>query len=269
MSAAYGKTRTKHRRKNRRFDFYLAFSAIALIIIAVIDLVINSPLLQIKSFQIQSNQAINEIAVNHILKIQILKKPLSAILGSKNYFFWPKTGLQAIQFSEIKISKNFKNKEVILEIYPKNRYATWCLTSQSKTSEGLALPSCYWIDEKGVIFDSGPITKGQLIPSFYSSEAISPVFGSLINSENNFNIIKKIVIALKDMNISINQANIDTENQEFELITTKNTKLIFSLDFDPEKSAIPAAKELSQTIGLANLEYLNLTVENRAFYKLR
>jgi hypothetical protein len=249
------------RRRNffRRLRIYGYFSGAVLIIVGAIYLFTGSPLFKIGSLTVVNASGIDEAALISTLKTQVAGGSYGW-LGGDNWLAWSKKlEYSTPRISTIAIAKSFWNRSVTITVIPRERYVVWCGTSEI----------CYWVDTSGVIFELAPVADGQLVQTvFDDNESIGAVGDNALAPEA-FSVVKKILDGTRTFNMNIAKVSINRNLQELIITTASGSRVIFSLRFDPEPTALPALARFIQKPGLANLEYVNLTVENRAFTKPR
>jgi len=246
----------------RRVRLYLYSSAGLLLIIGLLYLIIGSGWFKIAEIKIVGAEPQDERALLVSLKTQVAARNLAGWLGADNYLSWP-TDLHytAPTITDVRIEKAFWPKTVEVTVVPRTRFVVWC---KSDTE-------CYWVDEKGVAFKTSPITEGQLVQTIFDNAASSsPVMlGDQVIAPNAFDVIRKVIFAVREMNISVISMAIDQDLQELNIYTAAGARVGLSLRFNPNISAIPAMRRFSDKPGFSKIEYLNLTVENRAYVKYR
>jgi hypothetical protein len=250
----------------RRVRWYAIIGGVLLLAIGAGGLVVQSPIFKSTELVFEGVPSGAQESVVRDLKTDILQIHRSAILGTDHYFSWPsKLSYSAAAASAVNIKKDLFSKTITFNIVPRQRYAVWC---QATTNE--AEDSCFWIDNLGIAFDIAPVAQGQLVRTiFATSDAEPPVIGRAVTSAETFGIIKKIIDAVLEMNIAVDTTTYDGARSELRLTTNTGTIVRLSTRFDPEATALPALKRLAGKPGLNNFEYVNLTVENRAFLKPR
>jgi len=191
-----------------------------------------------------------------------------AMLGTNHYFAWPKSiNNPPIEFDSIKIKKSLTKRELTIKAQPRTKYGLWC-AEKPESSPEFVLAICYWLDPSGIIFKEGPIADGQLVPTIFEKYAnqLVPSKSPIIDSEQ-FSIIKNALTGIKAIDLSFEKIFLDRSNQEIEVELSSGTIVKFSLRFDPIKTALPALAKLNSDGKLNQMDYIDLTVENRAFYK--
>ncbi|PIR87226.1 MAG: hypothetical protein COU11_01580 [Candidatus Harrisonbacteria bacterium CG10_big_fil_rev_8_21_14_0_10_49_15] len=261
-----------HRQKQwRRVRWYALGGGVFLILVGILYVLIYSSIFQIQSIQIESPSQIDSAKLLTKLRQQVQQTKLGALLGSDHYFSWwtNRQHYQLPSFVTITVTKKLRAREVLVKAVPRAKFGSWC---QETNLPELEKPQedCYWIDQAGLVFENGPILEGQMIPAIYENSSSSPkiAIGEPILEEDAFTIIRSIIPIIRALNISATKIIFDRAASELHVQTNAGATLLFSTRFDPENTALPALIRIQKNPGLKNLEYVNLTVENRAFYKV-
>jgi len=130
--------------------------------------------------------------------------------------------------------------------------------------------SCWWFDKNGILFEEAPLSEGNLINKVddFSERALK--IGEPALEERLFSNLIKIFEVLEKSDLKIKSLRLEKlELQEIVANPLNNSfpKIYFSLRIDP-KFAIAALESL-KNLGLERIEYIDLRVENRAYYKMK
>jgi hypothetical protein len=126
--------------------------------------------------------------------------------------------------------------------------------------------SCYVFDKEGVIFEAANLVVGNVIARVDDASDFKPVLGMMLADQDVWQNIAPIITYAKE---GLPASRIEFVRAERELavtLTDSGTKLYFSLQFDPSEH-IRALKELSKTARVDTLQYADLRVKGRLFYK--
>ncbi|PIT93348.1 MAG: hypothetical protein COU06_00525 [Candidatus Harrisonbacteria bacterium CG10_big_fil_rev_8_21_14_0_10_38_8] len=244
----YNKKELGKKKKNRRVSFYIYSTFILTLILGSSYLVIQSPLLKV-------NLLVSEDILMQV-RPTLLEKKTSAVLGLNNYLSWSAISLPA--FKKVNIDRDLKRKNILITTTPYEKNLVWCTTSND----------CYWVDKKtGVPFSKAPQTRGQYIYTITEETKLSIIPNYQILPEVKFKYIISILDNIQENKISVDKIELNRNLEELRVITTTNTSLIFTLRIDPEELILDALTEVLKKHNLEDLEYINLTVENRVFYR--
>ena len=125
---------------------------------------------------------------------------------------------------------------------------------------------CYMFDTDGIIFKSAHMVVGDVIARVDDVSDFKPALGVMFADANIWQNMGKIIAYAKD---GLPANRMEFMRAEKELIITlsdSNTRLYFNVLLDPDEH-IRALKELSKTVPLETLEYADLRVKGRVFYK--
>ena len=159
------------------------------------------------------------------------------------------------EIAEITIEKDYFERQIRINIKERERFGVWCETG-----------NCFWFDENGVIFSEAPQAEGNLINKVDDFSGRSLKIGESVLAEKFFSNLIKIFEVLEKTGLGIKSLKL--EKLEFqEIITKSSPKIYFSLRVDPGFTL--TAIESMKNLGLEKIEYIDLRVENRVYYKLK
>lgn len=255
-------TESQRRRRAffKRFRFYGIIAGTLLLFIGAGALLLKAPWWTEMTLVVNGTQEETAAEIVQDLKRSIFKVTRSALLGSDHYYAWPEEfPYSASAAATVEIEKKLWDKEIIFTVTPRQQYAVWCAESD-----------CAWIDPAGVPFAAAPIAEGQLVRTVYAPATVLSQKGSRPVVETGaFAIIKKIIDEIARLDLTVTKITYQAELSELHLQTDTGAILLLSTRFDPEPTALPALKRFITKPGLSSLEYVNLTVENRAFIKYK
>ncbi|MAF20820.1 MAG: hypothetical protein CMI55_04015 [Parcubacteria group bacterium] len=177
------------------------------------------------------------------------------------------------RFPEIKqvavIKKIPRRLEVIID--KREKIGIWCQIEwlDLATSTGQILNrerkinQCFQIDNQGVIFKESPLISGSMILNIYSQDQSVQIRDEVISSE----IVDFVIAVNKGLSLRID---------DFELISIEDLKAKTSagwhIYFNPSYSADAQIKALEAVLESEiqdpnSLEYIDLRIENRVYYK--
>ena len=246
----------------RRLRWYGYFAGVALLLTGLTYLCVYSPMFRITEVKIVGAGQMQTEALLAALKVQVAASPLGW-LGNDNYLAWPdELPYRTAQVQNISIQKSFLPRSITIHVTPRTRYAVWCNDIEARQQ------SCYWVDPNGIIFERAPIAEGQLVQTIYDdASGAFGLIGEPVLAESSFQIVKKVVEGTQALGLAVRRMRITHELQELRVDTEQGARILFSLRFDPEPTALPALARFMKKPGLTRVEYLNLTVENRAYVK--
>ena len=161
----------------------------------------------------------------------------------------------------VEVKKDYSNRAIKLTVEERGKMMIWCIEAGQ---------NCYWADDNGFIFTSAPIPEGVLVVSVvrdYTNRELS--VGDSVLPDELFKNLKYANELLESLDVSIKEIRIDDlKFKEATAVVSNGPEIYFSLAFDPRfgKGVLEALIN-SQDWGA--IEYVDLTVENRAYYKLK
>lgn len=192
-------------------------------------------------------------------------------------FFSPKAEAAFIQsafpeVNEVSIKKSFPN-EVLISASLRKIWAVLCYEEAGR--EALRAPetqNCYFIDEKGVLFDTAPSVSGNLILTIHTDRLPVVLGQSAITSEEAFKL-KRTKDRLKE-NAGITATGFvlrENAPKDAWAKTAEGYYLIFTKDDIPERLAgtVKAALEGEVKEQTSELHYIDARFGNKLFLKYR
>jgi hypothetical protein len=243
----------RHRKRNGYGKKIFALAIIFLFLLLVAGIIL-SPILKAREINVYGNKEINSEAIkNNIQSINILLMTTNG-LENKLLKNFPK-------IAAVEIKKNITKRTIAVTIIEREGLGIIC-----KENTG----NCFYVDKNGIIFEDAPQTSGSLILLIkdFSSEEFS--LGKKILEEQ---IITSITDFRKNLfsqtNIKINWFEIYTSPpKESKIITSEGWYLLLDLTRDTEKQLSILKAALNEKIkDRENLEYIDLRIENRIYYK--
>lgn len=243
------------RKRIFRIKFYFLFLLVALLLIGIFYLSTYSSLFKIKDILIENNKFLTNEEVLIGLKQNVLSTFFGGQAGFENLLAWPsgriKLSNPAILY--VNIEKQWLKRSIKVEVNERKRFAIWC-TSQAT--------NCYWIDSRGFVFADAPITEGSLVFTVFDSRDSNFFLGSRVEEDRFVGNLISILENFYKTGFEVKRITFNKELEEIRVDTIDGPAFLFSTRFDSSKNI-----DLISGLDLKNTEYVDLTVENKIFYK--
>ncbi|KKT22562.1 MAG: hypothetical protein UW08_C0006G0002 [Parcubacteria group bacterium GW2011_GWB1_43_8b] len=252
-------------RKKRKFRLFFAGFFLVLVILGIF-LICKTAVFQIKDIEIQGNQLVENESILEIINKELgeLSWPLNWIFVKDSSIFLTLKREEILQKIEndnppmetINLKIDYFKKKVSISLVEREKFALWCQESVA----------CWWFDKEGVVFIEGPATEGELIPKIVDYSGIEIAEGKSIVADKEY--VRNIVLIfdfLEKTEISARTLELrDLTLAEMTTVSDNFPKIYFSLRHSPffASEAISQIKDK-----LSKIEYIDLTVENRVYYK--
>ena len=252
-----------------------------LILIALfIYVVFYSPLFQIKSLLLSGNKTVSSAEIKKVARL-VLDRPVWLVLPN-NLVLLNKEEIKNNlldnfpRIDSLKIKRKFLN-QIKIEISEKRGLVVWCRSylSENQESEEISeIKNCYLVDGNGLAYSqiadfnqrpgdlplvedklTNPIIFGE---SVANSEFISFVFR-----------VQEILPRMTDLEV-IKLDTPSAQTKELYLTTNENWQIYFDTTRSAEEQVRILNRLLQEKISpeeRKNLEYIDLRIENRAYYK--
>ena len=269
MRAAYYRKR-KNRKKIK--GIVILICSLFLILISVY-IFLFSPIFSIKTVEIYGNRDINS----------------QEIIDSSNYTNFFLATKNKIKYdllarfpriSELEVEKSLSERKIKISIKEREEFGIVCRIEKIENSASAStevgtptdkIENCFYIDKGGVIFKDAPQTSGSLVILIKDYSGREYQLGEKIYNEN---VIDFISFAKEFLTSQINLKFLDFNILSFppddlKAITDEGWYILFNLQKRAEDQLQALKAVLNEKIkeGRKNLEYVDLRIKNRVYYK--
>lgn len=269
-----------------KIKIYAGLAAFFVLLIGAGYLIVYSPLFQIKNISIfRSSDDRNLTSDVQKLKENLKnfftnQSKIAEFLGPENILIWKSEKSAEFiknyhQIAELKIEKHYLGREIKISVSERERFGIWCFITRNYAEDNAELrgnslreSACWWFDKKGVIFSEALKAEGQLINKVDDFSGRSLNLGEPVLEEKFLSNLFKIFEILEKSDLKIKSLKL--ENLKLQEVVTDSPlmpKIHFSLRINSEFAL--AALDSIKKIGFSKIEYIDLRVENRAYYKLK
>ena len=244
--------------KKIKILFFLFF--LLSIILTVLWLIFLSSFLKIQNINISDNTVLNR---DDILNIIANSAPFglseNLLILSKSQL---KSGLAAVfpSITDITIKKKLFHT-VIVGFYKRIQIGIWCGNM-----------GCYYFDKTGVAFAKTPETEGSLILKIEDLSKNDILLGDKVLDNNLINFIIAFNAKISENNkFKILEFKIKPSySVDLEAVTDKNWSIYIDEKQDPVMAVNNLLSILEEAVkNTGNLEYVDLRIPSRVFYKMR
>jgi hypothetical protein len=251
----------ENRRRKKRFLRRVLFLSVCLFIGVVgggVYLVVFSPFAEITAIDVRGTDQISKDEIINTLTDIVSKKPFSAWMGKENIFLWHsgdvEIGYTAAQ--TVHVARNMVTRSVTITVEPREYYGVLCLASGE----------CAWFDHTGFLFDEAPDVEGQFIVKIIDRERDRVLPGDRVVDGALMENMKRSIEMMQEIDMPATHIELSRTFQEIRWRTFEGADILLSMRFDPSVS-IQALQKFTEKISLANVEYVDLRVEGRLYYK--
>lgn len=170
------------------------------------------------------------------------------------------------RIDSISIKKNYPNK-LVLNV--KEREVAEILCSGEEA--GSDYFNCFLIDKNGLAFEKAADSKGFLILRILDKRGTKIEIGQKVLNTELIEFTKQITNNFKKAaNYNIKLLVLEHPAQRELSVLIDDWKIIFDVAGDPEKQLLVLKEVLEKEVkeNMANLDYIDLRVEGRAYYKM-
>lgn len=260
-----GRYLRRERREKKSFrKKAIIFLWISLLILVLAYVLLLSPIFKIREIKVSGNRVVSNEEIRNSLNSFLFKKIL-VFFNQNNLFLATGSKLRGIIISDfprilsIEINKNIFEKTIGLEIVERKEAGIFCSGE------------CYYIDKDGVIFEKAPQTSGTLILTIKdNSERELEMGKNAIDKEFMAELINLREDLLNQLGLKVIDFIIETDTlKDLKVDTNEGWYIVFNRgrDLKNQLQALTLVLEEKIKEGRKNLEYIDLRIENRVYYK--
>lgn len=187
---------------------------------------------------------------------------LFKILGVKNVFYWRSLDWQKFILGDRRLASidsfvSVSGRSASFSFRERTEQAIWC---EDK--------NCFWFDENGVIFKRAPFIEGSLVFQVNDETKRELRIGDTIfqNKEFTGNLLS-IISFLNNAGLAVKRIELtDLNREEISAYLVNGPRMDFSLRIKPDWADGVVASFVADK-KFRDLEYIDLRVENRAYYR--
>ncbi len=236
------------------------------LILGTIYLIFISPIFRIKNISAQGTDKVSGESIVNAVN-QYLGGSYFRIISKKNFLFASDKKIAAFlqdnfkELKEITVTKKFPASLAI------------AATGREKAMTYCGQEKCFYIDGEGIVFDQAPEIYGgiNIVLKDYSGRQIKLGDKAIEPSLISF-MLKDNQLLLEDLNLSLLNFQIDSyPSIDVRAITAEDWKIIFDINRDPQPQIDALKAILDEKIKdqRNRLDYIDLRVEDRAYYKMK
>jgi len=232
---------------------------------------------ELKNINVRGVQNIKSEDVSSEIN-KILSQKKLKFVSAANYFVFQTDVISSNlrkafpRIGQVKIEKVIPNK-LVIEIKERVAAGIWCdgLREESGYPGIFSVAGCFYIDNSGIIFDTAPKSTGSIVFSIIDFREVlfeigdAPFEPDYISKFANVNKIvsQNFPFGIKEFSLS--------ESGEFEILTTEGWTILLGEKIDERYQLSNLKYILEDEIASRrkNLEYVDLRLGNKVYYKMR
>ncbi len=130
-----------------------------------------------------------------------------------------------------------------------------------------AKASCYVFDREGVVFGAAQTVVGTGIVKIEDRSDFKSALNAPLLGAAAWHNLSRIIAAVKDNELDAGSIILNrSDNEATVMLLPERTPVYFSLAFDP-RAHVDALPELRKKISFIGLQYIDMRVEGKIFYK--
>ncbi len=275
--------------------FFLWATAFFVLTAGAFWILVFSPLLKIKNVSVSGCRQLNAAQVNGAIS-QILQEKLFYKIPVDNFFLLPKREIEKNilesfpEAKEVKIYRDISEKMLAVKIEEREPAAIWCRllpyvaeNSASSTEAFYATSSapaiflpeaerCFFIDSDGFVFKPAPIISGGAIATVYAQSAQPLELRQKAVFQKTLDFILEAKKQMKIANLNLGEFVIKSQSLgEIEVLALEGWRIYLDVNHSAGAQVLALKRTLEEEIKekSGQLEYVDLRIENRVYYKLK
>jgi len=257
---------TSRARRQRKLVYWFIFviSVFYLLFIGFGALVLKTGLFRAKEIKIVGNQEVAESDIRMALQSQVFGGHyLYYLFGFNNLLIWPdhieNPDKFLPQIKSLDVDKSYWAKTIAVRVTERTPYGIWCASARGE--------ACFWFDDSGKIFKKGPLSQGNLIKTVTDLSGRPLGLNGYVLPADYFLNLRSIFEALDESGLGVKSVELkDLGLEEVTVNTVDGPAIYFSLRFPSNWTPTILTELMSKNI-FAKLKYVDLRIENRAYYK--
>jgi hypothetical protein len=224
---------------------------------------------RIVSVEVSGNIAVKSDEIISSLKNKAENSFFGRLLGSDHILAWKSLSAEDIsadifRLDDISLTVNAEERKVNITVREREESAIWCAVSSVEEDP----KKCFWMDDEGNLFAIGPDAEGVLVRVINDRTGRPLDIKNKPLSEDEMNNFKKISSIFSDLDWIISDISLkDASSRELTAKVSTGQEMIFNLSIDP-LFGIPVIKSLIESGEWPRVQYLDLRIDGKGFYKL-
>jgi hypothetical protein len=276
---SYVSERRRNRKKRQGYFWGIViFLVVYFICLGAFLFFVRLPAFQAEKITVTGNSTVPTADIMNLLHAVMLRKGAAlnepndgwnALLGFKNMLIWPAalptSTLTVIpQLAGVTIKKDYFLHTITVTVTERHAFGVWCIVP---AADSQAEEQCFWFDGQGTAFQKTIDTQGNAIFVIHDYAPGTVSLGEKVLPDEFMPNLISILNALTQSGLNIQAIALDDLSLEQLDVTTVNGPVIyFSLRF-PASEDLGELKNIIAKPGFNKLQYIDFTVENRAYYK--
>lgn len=265
MRPYFDKEKLRAERKKKKLfilKIFLLIFAFVIIIFGGIYFLTFSDFFKVKKIIIENENINQNEFIGKITFFIDNFSSLTRFLTSKNILAWQSKIINEFvsanpEIKSLELKKNFFSRTISLNLQLREKIGLWCQKEK-----------CFWFDKDGFLFKEAPVSEGEIIFKVIDLTNNEKKIKDYPLSNNEFKNLLKIFEFLDKNKLETKTLYLENEKlQEVVAYSLSGVKIYFSLRIDPS-FAKPIIDQLKKN-GFSKIEYLDLRIKNRGFYKLK
>lgn len=174
---------------------------------------------------------------------------------------------------EVSIARNNDTRSISVEVSERKEKIIWCHASAGSSDnerDGFAVNNCFWLDDEGFVIGESPDSEGTLVPVITDKSEREITLGkTIVSAEKLANLIEAEKMMKSFGWVAEETAVEDSSLKEAVMIVSSGQKILVSLERSPWEEGKPILSAIVASGKWPEVEYVDLRIEGKGFYKLR
>jgi len=270
----YVYTRTKKKQKKIALKILYIF-LILLALGALFYFFFISSYFDIKYVNISGNETVSKNNINNIY--EELSSGDSYFLKNKNTFVFKASALandiknKFKRVQDVRVSRLFP-ASLNITIKEYSPFGVSCVDISKR--EGVSdyiKTGCFYFNEEGIVFDQAPDLEGNIFIFVKDSNVSGENLPQSLYSKDDVYFMYQFKDAMSKYGLPLEYFALDDKFHDVEALTKEGFKVFLTMDLDPKEEALSLYQILNNEVKdrMAELDYVDLRIQNRAYYKFK
>ena len=150
---------------------------------------------------------------------------------------------------------------VVLQNLKRQPFGVFCVNNESSEAD------CYVFDRAGIVFDKARTIVGDVIVRLDEVTDRKPTLNAPLIDGESWRNLYPLLVFVESKNIMVSRMLLQRgEREVIVTLSPANIPVYVSLEFNPSEH-LRALKQLEKKVALDKVQYLDLRVEGKIFYK--
>ncbi len=173
---------------------------------------------------------------------------------------------------EVIITRDYRNRSIRAHIIERDNKAIWCATAIKipKRITNESNKHCVWLNDEGIVIDEAPYSQGTLVPVILDATGRNIFLGKTLIPHAKLTNLIVMTETLHEFGSAIKEIIIrNVELNEATITIDSGQKIFINLEHNLQAESRAIINAIIASNKWQSVEYVDLRIEGKGFYKLR